>query len=384
MFGDVTDPAYWVRQVRDTVRFADGVDALRDNGVTTFVELGPDPVLSAHVDGSVAVLRRDRDEAATLLTAVATAWTRGTSRSTGRELVPGRRVDAADLPVPRHRYWLDHAPRRDRPGRRPATRCSARRSSLASGDGVVLTGRLSVAAQPWLAEHVVLGRILLPGTAFVELAARGGAGRLRPVDELTLQAPLRAARARRRPASRSASTADGAGARSYSRPDADARALDPARHGVLAGELRHRPPRCRWPAGRATGRPGRLLRRARRAGLAYGPTFQGLPVRRRDGDEVFAEVALPDPAQAGEFGLHPALLDAALHALMVSGLVSRRRAAAVRLVRRDLARHRRGCAAGPADRDRAGHGGVDGVRRSGRARRCRSTRWCCARSPTGS
>ena len=52
-------------------------------------------------------------------------------------------------------------------------------------------------------------------------------------------------------------------------------------------------------------------------GLEYGPAFQGLRAVWRRGDEVFAEVALADEqhADAAKFGLHPALLDAALHAL---------------------------------------------------------------------
>ncbi|MFB6827291.1 SDR family NAD(P)-dependent oxidoreductase, partial [Streptomyces virginiae] len=53
------------------------------------------------------------------------------------------------------------------------------------------------------------------------------------------------------------------------------------------------------------------------AGFAYGPLFQGLRAAWRRGSEVFAEVSLPEGAEsdAAKFGLHPALLDAALHAI---------------------------------------------------------------------
>ncbi|WP_460748523.1 polyketide synthase dehydratase domain-containing protein, partial [Micromonospora schwarzwaldensis] len=63
--------------------------------------------------------------------------------------------------------------------------------SLADGDGVVLTGRLSLSAQPWLADHVVLGSVLLAGTAYVELVMYAGdqVG-CALVEELTLQTPL--------------------------------------------------------------------------------------------------------------------------------------------------------------------------------------------------
>ena len=62
---------------------------------------------------------------------------------------------------------------------------------FADGEGLVFTGRLSLATHPWLADHAVMGVVLLPGTAFVELAAHAGAvvGCER-VEELTLQAPL--------------------------------------------------------------------------------------------------------------------------------------------------------------------------------------------------
>ncbi|KOG56738.1 hypothetical protein ADK38_43230, partial [Streptomyces varsoviensis] len=56
-------------------------------------------------------------------------------------------------------------------------------------------------------------------------------------------------------------------------------------------------------------------------GFVYGPAFQGLRAAWRRGDEMFAEVALADgPRQdADRFGLHPALLDAALHATGLPG-----------------------------------------------------------------
>ena len=62
---------------------------------------------------------------------------------------------------------------------------------LAGGEGYLLTGLLSVRAQPWLADHAVAGTVLLPGTAFVEMAIRAGdAAGCGRVEELTLEAPL--------------------------------------------------------------------------------------------------------------------------------------------------------------------------------------------------
>ena len=89
------------------------------------------------------------------------------------------------------------------------------------------------------------------------------------------------------------------------------------------------------------------------AGLEYGPAFQGLRGVWRRGEEVFAEVELGEAqrGEAGSFGLHPALLDAALHAVaalssrMPRDRGGRRSAAAVRLERGETCarRARRDC-----------------------------------------
>ncbi|MEV0375913.1 type I polyketide synthase, partial [Streptomyces sp. NPDC050636] len=194
---------------------------------------------------------------------------------------------------------------------------------LAGGEGLVCTGRLSVRSQPWLADHAVGGVVLLPGTGFVELAVRAGdqvgCGLL---EELTLQAPL-------------VVPSDGAGVQIqvvvaapdaegrrgvevFSRPD-EAGAQEWVRHagGVMAPaatagakeeDLLVWPPRDAVPVDIAD------LYAVHLADV-YGPAFHGVRAAWRRGDDVFAEVALPEEVaqEAGAFGLHPALLDAALH-----------------------------------------------------------------------
>src|ERR1700743_2260195 len=56
-------------------------------------------------------------------------------------------------------------------------------------------------------------------------------------------------------------------------------------------------------------------------GYGYGPAFQGLTAMWRRGDDIFADVSLPDDAGVSPagFGVHPAVLDAALHAVIVAG-----------------------------------------------------------------
>ncbi|TDP92880.1 type I polyketide synthase [Labedaea rhizosphaerae] len=341
MPGDVTDPAYWVRQVRDTVRFGNGVQSLRDNGVTAFLELGPDAALSAHVEESVAVLRSGRDEVTALLTAVGTAWVRGVDVDWAQVLSGGRKVPLPTYAFQRERFWPVTAPAGDVTA---AGLASAEHPllgaavSLATDDGALLTGRLSVAAHPWLAEHVVLGTILVPGTAFVELALRAGEFAGCPtLDELTLQTPLALPATGGVAVQLVVGPPDADGRRPltiFSRADGDwvrhaegvLSATEVEASAVEAGRL------AEWPPAAEPLPVDGWYAAAAEAGLDYGPAFRGLTAAWRAGDTVYAEVALPDAAQSGTaqggtaqgepFGLHPALLDAALHAAGAAGLVT--------------------------------------------------------------
>ncbi|MGW7657456.1 type I polyketide synthase, partial [Streptomyces tendae] len=189
-----------------------------------------------------------------------------------------------------------------------------------------------IAAQPWLADHRVLDRIVLPGTAFVELAIRAGeqlgCGRL---EELTLEGPLVVPASGAVAVQVAVGSADASGSRPvsvYSRP-ADSDAGTPwARHaqGVVGTAKADSPIRGTdlsvWPPADAVhvplDAPGPYEELAAR-GYGYGPVFRGLRAVWRRGEETFAEVVLPgEDGGAQGFGLHPALLDATLHALLLS------------------------------------------------------------------
>ncbi|MCP3804694.1 SDR family NAD(P)-dependent oxidoreductase [Allokutzneria sp. A3M-2-11 16] len=111
--GDITTADYWVNHVRDAVRFADGIKTLESNGVSTYIEIGPDGVLSAmgaeSVDGTfISVLRKDRDEAHTATLAAAHAHARGI-RVDWPEVFAGTGAKRIDLPTyafQRKRFWL--------------------------------------------------------------------------------------------------------------------------------------------------------------------------------------------------------------------------------------------------------------------------------------
>ncbi|MGW3046387.1 polyketide synthase dehydratase domain-containing protein, partial [Kitasatospora sp. NPDC001159] len=193
------------------------------------------------------------------------------------------------------------------------------------GDGMLFTGRLSTTTHPWLADHTIAGTVLLPGTAFVELAVhvgyQVGCGRL---DELTLRAPFALPEGEAARLQAWVGGADEAGHRPiavYSRPE-DHTAADEVwtchATGRLVPETTAAPaPEAAWPPPGAVAVPlDGLYEDLEARGYDYGPLFQGLTAVWRRGEDLFAEASWPGGAEeAEEFALHPALLDAALHAL---------------------------------------------------------------------
>ncbi|BBB02235.1 putative polyketide synthase [Actinacidiphila reveromycinica] len=342
---EVTDPAYWVRHVRDTVRFGDAVATLRAAGARTFVEIGPDGALTAMgaqsgAEGSgeawLAALRRDRDEARTLLGTVAAAYTRGAAVDWTAVLARtgGTPVELPTYAFQRQKYWLtlrtaatDAAGLGQTTSGHPLVGAAI---DLPATGGLVLTGRLSTRTQPWLADHTVAGRVVVPGTAFVDMAVRAGdeAG-CGLVEELLVEAPL-ALPARGGVQVRvTVAEPDATGRRDLA---VHARAEDTGpdgawtRHatGVLAADPTDTgtepPAPAPWPpAGAEPAGLDDLYPALARGGLGYGPAFRGVSAMWRKGVETFAEVELPEGLATTGFGVHPALLDAALHAIDLDG-----------------------------------------------------------------
>ncbi|WSJ65968.1 type I polyketide synthase [Kitasatospora sp. NBC_01302] len=346
---DLASAEYWVRHVREAVRFADAIAVLEAEGVRSFLELGPDGTLSALGQACVSaedealfapVLRRDRAEAETFTTALAQLHVRGVKLDWSAVFAGtgARRIDLPTYAFQRERYWLDS-------GSLPVGDVTMSGLgvvehpllgavvALPGADGVLCFGRLSLEAQPWLADHTVAGSVLLPGTAFVELAvAAGDQAGCGLLEELTLEAPLVVPAAGGLQLCLAVGEPDATGSRSlqiYSRPEHDTAAESWTRHatGVLAvGERAASFELTQWPpAGAEAVAVEGLYDGLGQAGLEYGPVFRGVRAAWRRGGEVFAEVVLPEGAaeEAGLFGLHPALLDASLHAIgLLGGVVA--------------------------------------------------------------
>ena len=337
------DPEYWYRNLRQPVAFDAATRALLEQGHRVFVEVSPHPVLTVGmqetIDGSdhrgtaVGSLRRDDGGLDRFVRSLADVYVHGVAVdwSAVFEGARPRRVQLPTYAFQREGYWLSAG---RGAGGDPGDVGQARLDhpllgamvTLADGQGVVLTGRLSLHAHPWLADHAMSGIVLLPGTAFVELAIRAGdeAGCGR-VDDLTLEAPLLL------PAHGGVAVQVRVGA-----PDETGRrpvtVHSQAQDDGSADWVQHASGFLSTGSGGASGSfeadawppPGATpidvsahYETMAQFGYTYGPAFRGLRAVWRCGDEVFAEVALPESERADvdRFGIHPALLDAALHAI---------------------------------------------------------------------
>ena len=370
----ISSAEYWAEHIRQPVRFADGVGWLEAQGVRSFLELGPDGVLSAMVgecvaseqgtedaaDGAVGsdgrpvvavpLLRGGRPDAQALIGALAEVWTHGIDVDWGA-LFEGSGAQRVGLPTyafQRERYWLKASPGTGdmaSVGQASAAHpLLSAKLALPDDRGLIFTGRLSLESHPWLKDYAVLGTVLLPGTAFLELALHAGRELDCPVvSELILEAPLLLPEHGAVQLQLSVGESDEFGGRPvaiHSRPEdtSDGGAFSGeewTRHAsgvlgsseTLAGErsaLRARAALLAgpsWPPeGAQVVEVDDVYDRLAERGFDYGLAFQGLQAVWRRGEELFAEVALSgeERDQASAFGVHPALLDSAFHAALDS------------------------------------------------------------------
>ncbi|MEX2981083.1 type I polyketide synthase [Streptomyces sp. C36] len=342
---DLRSAAYWVRHARETVRFGDAVRHLVNHErVTACVELGPDAQLTAAAMGGVAgerggvvctaTARAGAPEAQAVLAALGRLHVHGLPVDWRRVYADSgaRRVDLPTYPFQRQHYWLEdtEAPA---PAGKDHPLLTGTTTTVPGTERLLCTGHLSTAAQPWLRDHVIAGQVLVPATAFAEMVIHAGdACGLEVIEDFALLAPLPL------PPSGSGDGVqvqvvlgepDVSGRRTadvHSRP----RESGPlgvwthhatGRLGPATGQAGHGAGAAAWPP------PGAVpvdlagaYDRLADAGHAYGPAFRGVTAAWRGLDEeVFAEVRLPGAtgADAGRYGLHPALLDAALHTTLL-------------------------------------------------------------------
>ncbi|MGH3684192.1 MAG: SDR family NAD(P)-dependent oxidoreductase, partial [Pseudonocardiaceae bacterium] len=342
------DADYWYRNLREPVGFDAAVRGLITEGYRAFVEISPHPVLTTSVgeilhetDTAPAVvtgtLRRDDGDLARFTTSAAELFVRGLLVHWPALVGAGRRIDLPTYAFQRQRYWLE-SPSQVRDvfsaglgaANHPLLGAVVK---LPDTDGVVLTSRLSLATHSWLADHVVFGTVVLPGVALVELAIRAGdeVG-CAVLDELVIEAPLVLPEHGGLQMQVSVGGPDADGRRSVTMYSCSSNAASGAfsgaswtRHasGFLSPvaatpefEFSTWPPPGADPVDIAS-----VYAEFAADGLIYGPQFQRLQAVWQRGDEIFGEIVLSEEQMrdAGRFGLHPALLECALHASTFAG-----------------------------------------------------------------
>ncbi|MFC9477106.1 type I polyketide synthase [Nocardia sp. NPDC056952] len=335
-------PEYWYLNAREPVEFDRTIRTAIDHGFRTFVELSAHPWLTAGIEqtaeavGAEAVvtgtLRRDdgggrrfhRSLAAMQATGVPVDW------KPLFERVGARLTELPTYSFDETRYWMEISAR---PGDLGAIGLLAvdhpllaAAVSLANSEATVITGLLSERTHPWLADHAVGDTVVLPGSAFAELALRAGAlDGFDHIEEMTLESTLVL------PAEGAVrlqvviAPVDEHGRRTLSIHsqivgDDDvswrnhANAILTQADSVVDDDSEPWLPANAQPVAEAE--LDGLYSTLSALGMIYGPAFQGLASAWRSGDEVFAEVnPVASLRDVDRFGVHPALLDAALHAV---------------------------------------------------------------------
>ncbi|MFX0574275.1 type I polyketide synthase [Nocardia nepalensis] len=335
---EVLEPAYWVRQVRAAVRFAPGIETLIASGVRRFLEVGPDAVLAAMTrqtlsEGAESVVaaaaRRDHDERHQFLTMLAHAHTSGVSVDWtplfGRPAI--RRVPLPTYAFQHQRFWLP--PRAEAAGGTLGHPLLTGVVPVAGKDEFVFTGRFSLPTDPWVADHMTYGTVVLPSATLVEfLLVAGGRIGCGVVEELTLEAPILPSEDDEVELQVSVQEPDPTGRRQFGFyfRKTGRRAGEWVRNasGVLAPSwdgndaLLDRLRAQAWPPADAeTIDPSWIPERiAKGSGLEYGPAFIGVDAAWQRGGTVFSEITLDTTAapEPERFDLHPALLDLVMHA----------------------------------------------------------------------
>ncbi|WP_262391898.1 type I polyketide synthase [Nocardiopsis sp. CNR-923] len=327
------DTDYWYCNLRNTVRFDPAVRRLLKDGHQVFVEVSPHPVLTgalldiiadAGAPGhAVGTLRRDEGGTQRLMAALAAAHVSG-ARVDWPRLLGGSGLPPVDLPTyafQRERHWLAAPAPRSAPETAPAEHPLLTASlDLAESGQTVYTGRLSPDRDPWLADHVVRGDTLLPGAAVVELALHAGDRVGLPVlEDLTLERPVPLDGDRAVEVQLTVAPGDASGRRALGLHvrAADGGPWTRCASGLLApwtAPVGDAMP-AEWPPPGAEPVEPDYPALAER-GYGYGPRFRGLRAVWRDGEEWYAEVRAPEGIDVSGYGLHPALLDAALHPLL--------------------------------------------------------------------
>ena len=333
---DRHDGAYWFRNLRDPVLFADALESLIEAGYGIFAEIGPNPVLSSAIrDGladrsaageTVYSLRRKDPESPRILATIGELYALGVPPDWRR--INGEADRDTDVPTyhwDRDTFWSETVEgRADRLGAQVHPLLGA---PVPLATGATWTAELNANYLPWLGDHRIEGTTIFPGSAYVEaclsIHAETEATEPAIVEHLDLAQALMLnpaaghelqwsfdAKTRTCTAASRAFGSDGAW-----QAHASAAVLASVPWPAAPRDLAALEARCP-----ETIDVARLYGALASRGLEYGPAFQCVRALRRGTDEVVARLALSEAEAAAvdTYRVHPAMLDAAFQALIMA------------------------------------------------------------------
>jgi acyl transferase domain-containing protein/acyl carrier protein/NAD(P)-dependent dehydrogenase (short-subunit alcohol dehydrogenase family) len=341
--GLALDADYWCRNLREPVRLDLALAHLRTSQCNVFIEASAHPVLSMALNTAegapgavVGSLRREAGGLSVLYANLAALHVAGFAIDCARLASSGQLAALPTYAFQHQSYWLPRAASRS--DLKAAGLSSVKHpflaslTSLAETERLLLTGRVCLGEQPWLSHHAVFGTVVAPGTCLLELslsAARavGSAS----VSELTLAAPLLLPEQQAVRLQIHVEAPDARGARAlaiFSRSESASEDQPWTQHatGALLSEASADASASEetWlpPTAQALDLSDAYKNLAE-VGYDYGESFQCLRAAWRVGAEIFAHVALPASlaGQATDYCVHPALLDAALHAVLIADMI---------------------------------------------------------------
>jgi acyl transferase domain-containing protein/NADPH:quinone reductase-like Zn-dependent oxidoreductase/NADP-dependent 3-hydroxy acid dehydrogenase YdfG len=346
---EITQPEYWRNHLREPVQFAAGIQTLAESGCDIFLELGPSPVLLAMGRQCITksntlwlpTLRPGRDDWSESLSSLQALHHAGVPVNwKGFDCdYPRRRIQLPTYPFQREHFWFESrrdaaaAPRAnrfpDRPGAHPLLGALLRSPALKD---TVFESQLSTLHPPFLADHRICGQVILPATAYIEMALAGahhlfGEG-MHSVESLSLREALQldsgtptsiqvvfqskdegSAAFEIFSALGDGQDADAVWTRHVLGRVVNAAKLETA--GVETIDLQAVLDRCTEFVDTKA-----LYQNFNEQGCEFGPAFRNIHALRRGTMETLAEIILAESLGSGAalYRFHPALLDACFQA----------------------------------------------------------------------
>ncbi|MCA9111230.1 MAG: SDR family NAD(P)-dependent oxidoreductase, partial [Planctomycetaceae bacterium] len=326
----ILDGAYWARHIREAVRYSASIDAAQESGCELILEIGPHSTLTqmatanwrSSSDRLVSCLNRNTDDATSLLQAVGSLYVHGATPDF-ESLFKGtssNRVVLPTYPFQRRKFWGPDKPRAAHAEFHTAHPLLGQKMSLAGkGTEKRYESFIEPDSPPWLPDHEVMGRVVVPGAAFVEMALQAAAGS--SINNIRFEQPLQPTSRTQMQTVIRQEDGEGQSIEVFSVSDS---ASEWTRHfscqideGPLTSPEMVDVKKLEASSGRVIERD-EFYRKMYEVGLNYGPEFQTVTTLRASEDGVFARLSTHGDLRG--FMMPPPLLDGALHAL-AAGLV---------------------------------------------------------------